>query len=34
MQCQVPKGLAAEDQRIAERLERLHKVNLKDADMC
>ena len=25
---QVPKGLTAEDQRIAERLERLHKVNL------
>ena len=34
MQWQVPKGLAAEDQRIAERLERLHKVNLENADMC
>ena len=32
MQWQVPKGLGAEDQRIAERLERLHKVNLENAD--
>lgn len=28
---QVPKGLTAEDQRIAERLERLHKVNQRNA---